>query len=467
MFFLQKRKAISFLLFCVVLGFFAFYFSDTAYAQLSDVVAQQNVAQNQRAQLEKELAELEKEIAEKQAVLDGQKQKSASLTRDISILKTKIDKAKLDIKAQNLIIQKLSGQIIQKNKVIETLSEKINKGIGSISQLIRKTNEIDQNTIAEVILASQTISDFYSDFDSFSSINKALKISVDEIRLDKKQTEKEKKDLQVKQDAEIDAKKKIEDIQIQVEKNQKEQKKLLSISKDKEKEYQKVLAERAKKAAEIRVALFSLRDATAIPFGKALEYATYASQKTGVRPALILAILTQESNLGSNTGSCFLTDLLTGAGVHAKTGTSFSKVMSPKRDVPKFQEILSALGGDIYKVKVSCPIASAGGWGGAMGPSQFIPSTWISYKNKLAETLGISGMPDPWDPRQAITATALYLTSMGANTQTYTAERSAACKYYTGPGVGCSSRSGANYGNQVMAKAKSIQENMIDPLNEV
>ena len=71
-------------------------------------------------------------------------------------------------------------------------------------------------------------------------------------------------------------------------------------------------------------------------------------------------------------------------------------------------------------------------------------------------------MPDPWDPRQAITATALYLTSMGANTQTYTAERSAACKYYTGPGVGCSSRSGANYGNQVMAKAKSIQENMID-----
>jgi hypothetical protein len=46
-----------------------------------------------------------------------------------------------------------------------------------------------------------------------------------------------------------------------------------------------------------------------------LQFATEASQKTGVRPAFLLGILTQESNLGKNVGSCYLKDPSTGAGI--------------------------------------------------------------------------------------------------------------------------------------------------------
>jgi large subunit ribosomal protein L31 len=45
----------------------------------------------------------------------------------------------------------------------------------------------------------------------------------------------------------------------------------------------------------------------------------------------VLAILTQESNLGQNVGQCYLRDNSTGAGVGKNTGTVFQKVMSPTR----------------------------------------------------------------------------------------------------------------------------------------
>ena len=99
--------------------------------------------------------------------------------------------------------------------------------------------------------------------------------------------------------------------QISSDKTQKQQ--LLAITASQEVEYKKVLAERQAKAAAIRAALFPLRDASAITFENALAYAKEAQAKTGVRPALILAVLTQESNLGANVGQCYLTNDATGA----------------------------------------------------------------------------------------------------------------------------------------------------------
>ena len=56
--------------------------------------------------------------------------------------------------------------------------------------------------------------------------------------------------------------------------------------------------------------------------GDALVYAQEAGKKTGVDPAFILAILQQESNLGANVGSCYLSDQVTGAGTVIKSGAA-------------------------------------------------------------------------------------------------------------------------------------------------
>jgi hypothetical protein len=254
--------------------------------------------------------------------------------------------------------------------------------------------------------------------------------------------------------------------------NQAEKQRLLNVSKGNEKTYSAVLADKIKKAAEIRAALFTLRDAKSIPFETALKYANEANKATGIRPAFLLAIFAQESSFdagdstfGKQVGSCYVTDTSTGAGASVASGRTFPNVMHPSRDVPPFLTLTQALGLDYTKTFVSCPIASAGGYGGAMGPAQFIPSTWALYADRIKSAIGVS-VPNPWNPEHAFVAASLLLKDNGEIYGSYTAEQNAACKYYSGRS--CTSSSVARaYGNQVMSKADVIQRTMIDPLQGV
>jgi len=163
--------------------------------------------------------------------------------------------------------------------------------------------------------------------------------------------------------------------------------------------------------------------------------------------------LQQESNIGQNVGSCVITDLTSGTTQNINTGTVYTNGIHPTRDLPTLQEILSELGRDPKSTKVSCPLSV--GYGGAMGPAQFIPSTWQLYVPRLKQILGTT--PDPWNPRHAIIASALLLSDLGAATSEYMA----AAKYYAG---GNWATYGKSYANSVLTRAQNIQLTMIDPL---
>lgn len=426
----------------------------------SVILHAQETPEQRRSRLEAELAQYEKEIVEKEKILSEQKQQTGSLQRDVSILTNQIAQAKLKIKARTISISNINSEIGKKNQKIETLEEKLTRQRESLAQLIRKTDEIDDSNVVHLILSSEEISEFYGDVDTFASIKQSVKSSVDQINDVKTETLEEKKGLEKKQDEELDAKAELESAKKKVEVSEVEKKKLVSVSKGKEKEYEEILKERRAKAAQIRAALFSVRDSAAIPFGKALEYAIEAERRTGVRPAFLLGILTQETNLGQNTGSCYLSNATTGAGTSVRSGNALAKVMKPDRDVNPFLEITKSVGRDPYKTLVSCPQSI--GWGGAMGPAQFIPSTWMMYNARLKISLGTSA-PDPWNPEHAFMASATFLADLGAGAKTYTAERNAACRYYSGK-VCTALAQAMTYGNSVMAKAANIQTNQIDPL---
>ncbi|HQM18808.1 MAG TPA: lytic murein transglycosylase [Candidatus Paceibacterota bacterium] len=417
-------------------------------------------AKADKALLEAELAKLEKEIAEKEKELAGQKGQSVSLSRDIAILTSQIQKSKLDIKAKNLVIQKLGGEISNKNQEISALSVKIDREKESLAQLLRKERMINDRDIISLILSKDNISDVYGDIEAFSSIKKGIQESISEIRNMKDLTETEKLALEKKKDEETDTKYELERDKAKVETSEAEKQRLLSISKNKEAEYQKVLQEKAQKRAQILAAIFSLAGggSTKINFETALVYAREAQKLTGIDPAFLLAVLTQESNLGANVGQCYLTDTKTGAGMNPKTGKTYPNVMKPmglpgrKGDIDDFFLITAAVGRDPYKTLVSCPIAGVAGYGGAMGPAQFIPSTWGGYKNRLKNLLGLDA--DPWNPRDAFMASATYLTDLGAVGNSASAQHKAACRYYGTGGTTCS------YSNSVMRHKLTIQANI-------
>ncbi|MFH1200767.1 MAG: lytic murein transglycosylase [bacterium] len=403
-----------------------------------------------------ELNALMKEQADLEATLKVQQKQTGTLKGDVAALTTQINALKIKIKARGLVIAQLKVNIAEKVSTIQSLSEKIDREHESLAQLLRNTNEFDNNNLVNLVLSNDSISNFYSDLESYNSIKQAIKDSVDIINGIKTQTEAAKQDLQKKQDAEIDAKAELESAQKTVVKSEAEKKQLLAISKNKEAEYQKLAAQKKAKADKIRAALFPLRDSQAIPFGTALLYAENAQKKTGVRSAFVLAILQQESNMGADVGSCVITNLSTGETKGINYGTVFPNGIHPTRDLPFLQSIVEELGRNPLTTRVSCPLAS-GGYGGAIGPTQFLPSTWNGIKQKIANALG-KNLPDPWIPEDAIMASSIYLSELGAGAGGYTAERTAALKYYAGSNW--NKKANAFYGNQVMQRVTTIQSNI-------
>lgn len=416
----------------------------------------QDLTPEARAALQAQYDELQKEIAVQQEIIKQTQAKKSTLQGDVTLLNAQIKAAQAQIDAKNITIKQLSAQIARKNIIITQLSNRIENGKEALSSILRQTQVMDESSLVSVIMGSKGVSEFFTDVDTFASIKTELHSLFEEIRVAKAQTESEKADLALKQNQTADAKYVVVVQQKQITNDKTQKQQLLAITTNQEAEYKKVLAERQAKAAAIRAALFPLRDAGAITFGDALEYAKEVQKVTGVRPAYILAVLTQESNLGANVGQCYLKNDSTGAGVGKNTGTAFTKVMSPTRDVPPFLALSSQLGFDPHNQVVSCPIASAGGWGGAMGPAQFIASTWAGYAKRIASARNID-VANPWEPRDAIAAMSLYLDDLGAGNGGYSAEHTAAAKYYAG---GRWATAGRSYGNSVMALATSIQSNI-------
>jgi membrane-bound lytic murein transglycosylase B len=309
----------------------------------------------------------------------------------------------------------------------------------------------------EALLSNEDVSEFFVDLDSYSNIKGSLKGKLDDVRQAKTENEVARKELDTKRNQEIDTKVSVEAEKKKIAVAEAEKKTLLALNKNDQANYQTKIQNNQKRAQEIKNALFKLRDVEAIKFGDAVVLAERASTKTGVRAAYILAIIQQESNLGANVGQCYLADTATGAGTRKSSGATVQNVMKATRDVQPFITITKALGRDPFKTVVSCPIASVGGYGGAMGPAQFIPSTWQMFASRVASNVG-RGASDPWNPEDAFMASGLYLADLGASSQNYTAERNAACRYYSGRA--CSTSANTAYGNQVMARVESIQANM-------
>ena len=284
------------------------------------VYAQVETPEQRRARLERELAEIEKDIAEKRGVLSEKQKERQSLERDISVLDGQITVAQKEIKHRDLTISKLHDDITDKRVAITEVDKKVARSQDSLAQLLRRTREIDDISLAELVLGG-SLTDFFEDIDTFEQLQRNLDQSFEEMATLRSDLSTRKEVLEEKQGEE----EQLRTVQVlekkQIEQKEKEKQGILTVTKGVEKSYQQLIADREKQAAAIRSALFGLRDSAAIPFGKAYEYAKDASAATGVRPAVILAVLRQETNLGENIGQCLLTnDPTKGNGKGKNTG---------------------------------------------------------------------------------------------------------------------------------------------------
>lgn len=368
-----------------------------------------------RASLEAELKQLEAQITEYEGTISQYRSQGKSLKGEIGILETKIKQINTQIQTINLSLQRLSGNITQTTGKIGQVEGGIELNQEALANLIREIDAHDQKGLMEVLLENPKLSDFFGSVNDLLATQESVGVTLEqltqlrgELITHRELLAMEKEDVealkvyQVKQKQSVDS--------VRSEKDQ-----LLKVTKGKESEYQKLLTQTQKSASDIRARLYDLLGGGQITFGQAYQLASIAERATGVRAAFILAVLDRESALGRNVGKCSY-----------KTAMAPGPPSSSRDDVTPFLQITSELGLNPDLTLVSCPNAD-GAYGGAMGPAQFIPTTWIGYKDRVSAITGNSPA-SPWRNVDAFVAAGLYLKSAGAGSS----EINAAARYYCG-----------------------------------
>jgi len=409
---------------------------------LENVKAAQTQSDAERKLLESQLSDLENQISQYETKISEYQKQGTSLQSEINKLNSQIAKLNLQIKAVNLNLSNLDIEISDTQNQINQTQSDIDLNKENLSKTLQTLYENDNKSIIQILIANPKLSDFISDINNLLAIQDNIRLAIQGIVEDQQNLLEQKQTLGLQKEDAI-ALKNYQDAQKKsIQQTQAEKNNVLKVTKGQQSIYQTLLTETKKTAAQIRQQIFQLLGGGELSFEAAYDLAKAAEKATGVRAALILAVLDRESALGKNVGKC-----------------DYKTAMKPK-EIPLFLNIIASLGLENNlasgAIKVSCANAD-GAYGGAMGPAQFIPSTWNLYADSIAELTG-SNPASPWRNADAFIATALYLKNAGAGLgATLVQEKQAAAKYYAG------SRWRnylATYGARVISAAQGFEEDI-------
>ena len=468
------KPVLRFTAFILVFAFFYFNFFQIAVLSAADLAGEcawekieageKNLSSDDyRALLEKCKKFYEERTDELEGDIAETKAKEKNLSNAIANLVNRIKSLDYQIYQGNIMVKDLSAQIDDTKSSIDKTESKINEIKEKLGNILQLRYEEDQRSTVEILLSEDTLSDFFDDLVALEMLNLETQDFLKNIQDLKVHLESQKTAMD-QEKGELENVVIIQTMQKQESAaNKTEQEYLLQIN---EVEYEKYVAEKEdtqEKVVEIGNRLFELLEVPegGIKFEDAVEIAKDISKQTGVRAAFSLAVLWQETKIGKLKGGCFLQNPTTGDGIYIKTGNPAPRTMKPTRDVNPFLSIVKSLNSagklatDSYHTPVSCCMIRDGsyfGWGGAMGPAQFIASTWMLFKDDIEDITG-NRPANPWNVRDAFLANSLYLKNLGASAQTYEKEIYAALRYF-----GCTSWwCRVNYGEPVMNVASCLQ----------
>lgn len=387
-------------------------------------------------------------------------QQEHTFQNQIAVFNNKISQLTSLIQKNSLMIKDLNLQISDTEESIDQTQLEIEESRAKLAEILRVIYEEDQRSLVEILLAGQDFSSFFENLAALEALQNENKKVLEEVRNLHQYLESQKDKLGGEKES-LERIVMIKKLQREESEQVKTEKELLLLKTRGEKKlYESYLAEAEEKAAEIRRRIFELAqvpETEAPTLEEAYRLAVYVEGLTGVRPALLLGLLTVESAIGKNVGQCNCP-----AGTCRHPDIDWKEVMR-QGQWPYFLEITKALGRDPDVTPISCAIN--GGkvqWGGAMGPAQFMPATWTKYKERIDNLLPANEKPaDPWRIRDAFIAAGLYLADWGAGSRNLQDEIGAATAYLCGTSrmtSRCKAAGGQGYRYQVFQKAAEYQD---------
>lgn len=346
--------------------------------------------------------------------------KLAAAQQELVAQQSQLYKNQTKIAATKNLIASLTADIAKKEAELKELSSQADANKKMLSEYIRQIYYLDQeDLLIDLSVSEDSLSDLSSSFDGMLGVKAKIIASLETIN---------------------DTKDQVEQVKLGLADLQKNNAQALAVQQAQQAAIASDVQETQATVAQLQAKLNKLRSTLSNFLGESftmddvIEAVKYAEKKTGVRKEFLFAVLDKETDLGRFTGGC-----------------TYDKSKMGSTNLTYFKEICDELGYNYKKMKVSCALSY--GIGGAMGVAQFMPSTWMGYKDGIASRTG-NDPADPWSLKDGIMGMALYLKNKGGDSKS--GEKTAAAAYYCGSNL--SRAICQNYAKTVISWSKGYDD---------
>lgn len=411
--------------------------------------------------LEETKTNLQSELTKIQDLTDSKKEADKqvrTLTKELESLDSEITSSQRNLDSTNQDIEAVQSELGETRAYITTLEQTIAAQKQLIKEYISSLYTQKDVSLFEVMLSQDQLSDLVGSVQKTGVMQDSIGESITLIEAKEKEIVAEKKHLFDKEEELIALRQSQEQQKNLLEQTQADKETLLAQTKGDQSEYEALLKQsfatkqnllnsiRVLGGADGRPGAISLEEAYAIAVRNAARFGNK------IRPEYMVGILKIESGLGANVGRSFYKDALSGCAAREGNDSPNNRKRVYAAEEAAFEKITSSLGLPLTQPVSGCPYPKYRGTGGAMGPAQFMPNTWLGYEARLRELKG--GPVSPWDIEDAMLAMALKL--LGKNEQSIAGneelERRAALCYLGG----CNGNMW--YADRVLNEAERIKE---------
>lgn len=225
-----------------------------------------------------EIAKLEAEIVKYEKELSTTKTAASSLTATITRLNTTKKKLETDLSITQKRMRALSLNIERLGMDITDKKERINLSKEALGESLRAMRENESMPFLASLFTYDSLGDFWAEVDRLETLQSGLREHVDILEENKNLLQEAQTEAEKSQDSLKKETLKLQDQQALVLINQKETSTLLSVTKNKQSEYEKLLADRKEKKRLFEEDLRRAEDALKV----ALDPTSLPSYRAGV-----------------------------------------------------------------------------------------------------------------------------------------------------------------------------------------
>lgn len=404
-----------------------------AYAATPSAGEKLQAIDTQISDQQKEIDEINRKIKELSTQKNATTEQAQAIALTVEQLKAELSKAQVQLAKTKSTMSKVQVEQEETTGAITDISEDIAQKKKELTSLVRLLYEHEGQSLIRILFNSQSLSEVIVSRDQYEELQQRA-VSLIAGMHEKQQMLTEKKAELDQQSQDLGQLQLLLDMQAKdISEKRKVQNQFLAEKQQEAARFETLIAEAQAAREEIKQKIFTLQSGKVnVSLNTATDMAKFASSVTGVRPALIMAVLKVESNVGANIGSGIFPD-----DMHPQSRDAFVR-------------LTAKLGLDPQKAQISRRPASGKGWGGAMGPAQVMPATWEAIEGRIEHLMKKSPV-NPYELSDAFVATAVFLADRGAADPAK--EYEAVNRYIAGPNW----QYYTWYGDKVLAVAKEYE----------